>query len=170
MVWIEIMVMWCCSEQHCGYRQSDVSPNSFIFISLIVCLFSVFRLINSRKNIVDCDVRKQYKSDRHRLTLDQKFWRHCVSWTLFFLATHLNWLKRIQIEKREKKNHFLIFLEKCQSAGYEKKNCRKMPLRNVNENLVVTAVDVKDMRWPTSLGGHGSDAMVCSYRLPSQTY
>lgn len=36
-----------------------------------------------------------------------------------------------------------------------------MPLRNVNENLVVTAVDVKDMRWPTSLGGHGSDAMVC---------
>lgn len=35
-----------------------------------------------------------------------------------------------------------------------------MPLRNVSENLVVTAVDVKDMRWPTSLGAHGSDAMV----------
>lgn len=36
-----------------------------------------------------------------------------------------------------------------------------MPLRNINENLVVSAVDVKDLRWPTSLGGHGSDAMVC---------
>lgn len=40
-----------------------------------------------------------------------------------------------------------------------------MPLRNVNENLVVTGVDVKDMRWPTSLGGHGSDAMVRSRQI-----
>lgn len=40
-----------------------------------------------------------------------------------------------------------------------------MPLRSVGENLVVTSVEVKDMRWPTSLGGHGSDAMVCFRRV-----
>lgn len=34
------------------------------------------------------------------------------------------------------------------------------PVKNIGENLIVTSVDVKDMRWPTSLGGHGSDAMV----------
>lgn len=38
-----------------------------------------------------------------------------------------------------------------------------MTLKNINENLVVSAVDVKDIRWPTSLGGHGSDAMVRYY-------
>lgn len=35
-----------------------------------------------------------------------------------------------------------------------------MSLQNIEENLAVLSVDVKDMRWPTSLGGHGSDAMV----------
>lgn len=34
-------------------------------------------------------------------------------------------------------------------------------LKNICEKLIVTSIDVKDMRWPTSLGGHGSDAMVC---------
>lgn len=33
-------------------------------------------------------------------------------------------------------------------------------LETINENLTVISVDVKDLRWPTSLGGHGSDAMV----------
>lgn len=34
-------------------------------------------------------------------------------------------------------------------------------LSHIDEKLVVTALDVKDIRWPTSLGSHGSDAMVC---------
>lgn len=34
------------------------------------------------------------------------------------------------------------------------------PVKNIGENLIVTSVDVKDIRWPTSLGSHGSDAMV----------
>lgn len=29
-----------------------------------------------------------------------------------------------------------------------------------NKDLEIVSVDVKDMRWPTSLGSHGSDAMV----------
>lgn len=28
------------------------------------------------------------------------------------------------------------------------------------DDLVITSITAKDMRWPTSLGGHGSDAMV----------
>lgn len=35
-----------------------------------------------------------------------------------------------------------------------------MSLSSVNENLKIVSIDAKDMRWPTSLGGHGSDAMV----------
>lgn len=35
-----------------------------------------------------------------------------------------------------------------------------MSLSNVDENLKIISIDAKDMRWPTSLGGHGSDAMV----------
>lgn len=35
-----------------------------------------------------------------------------------------------------------------------------MSLKKIDENLKVISLDVKDMRWPTSLGGHGSDAMV----------
>lgn len=35
-----------------------------------------------------------------------------------------------------------------------------MTLENVDENLKIISVDAKDLRWPTSLGGHGSDAMV----------
>lgn len=27
-------------------------------------------------------------------------------------------------------------------------------------NLEIVSVEAKDIRWPTSLGGHGSDAMV----------
>lgn len=27
-------------------------------------------------------------------------------------------------------------------------------------DLLIISVDAKDMRWPTSLGNHGSDAMV----------
>jgi hypothetical protein len=30
---------------------------------------------------------------------------------------------------------------------------------NQNE-IIITSLDVKDIRWPTSLGSHGSDAMV----------
>lgn len=33
-------------------------------------------------------------------------------------------------------------------------------IESIDENLKVISVDVKDLRWPTSLGGHGSDAMV----------
>lgn len=33
-------------------------------------------------------------------------------------------------------------------------------LQNIAEHLTVKSVDAKDIRWPTSLGGHGSDAMV----------
>lgn len=28
------------------------------------------------------------------------------------------------------------------------------------DDLVITSITARDMRWPTSLGGHGSDAMV----------
>lgn len=35
-----------------------------------------------------------------------------------------------------------------------------MTLSNVSETLKIVSIDAKDMRWPTSLGGHGSDAMV----------
>lgn len=34
-----------------------------------------------------------------------------------------------------------------------------MFLKNIDKNLIVSSVDVKDLRWPTSLGSHGSDAM-----------
>lgn len=40
-----------------------------------------------------------------------------------------------------------------------------MSLENINENLKVISVEAKDLRWPTSLGGHGSDAMVCKMIL-----
>lgn len=35
-----------------------------------------------------------------------------------------------------------------------------MSLKNIDESLKIVSMDVKDIRWPTSLGGHGSDAMV----------
>lgn len=35
-----------------------------------------------------------------------------------------------------------------------------MSLSRIDENLKILSVDAKDIRWPTSLGGHGSDAMV----------
>lgn len=35
-----------------------------------------------------------------------------------------------------------------------------MSLSKIDENLKIISVDAKDIRWPTSLGGHGSDAMV----------
>lgn len=35
------------------------------------------------------------------------------------------------------------------------------------DDLVITSITAKDMRWPTSLGGHGSDAMVEAF--PSNT-
>lgn len=35
-----------------------------------------------------------------------------------------------------------------------------MSLKNIDKNLKIVSIDVKDIRWPTSLGGHGSDAMV----------
>ncbi|XP_055305828.1 mitochondrial enolase superfamily member 1-like [Sitodiplosis mosellana] len=34
-----------------------------------------------------------------------------------------------------------------------------MSLSNIKETLKIVSVDAKDIRWPTSLGGHGSDAM-----------
>lgn len=40
-----------------------------------------------------------------------------------------------------------------------------MSLENIDENLKVISVEAKDLRWPTSLGGHGSDAMVCKLML-----
>lgn len=39
---------------------------------------------------------------------------------------------------------------------------------SVDEDLKVISVDVKDLRWPTSLGGHGSDAMVSSTFLENK--
>lgn len=36
---------------------------------------------------------------------------------------------------------------------------------NFEEDLVILNINAKDIRWPTSLGGHGSDAMVCKYLL-----
>lgn len=36
----------------------------------------------------------------------------------------------------------------------------EMSLDKVDKGLKITAVTAKDMRWPTSLGAHGSDAMV----------
>lgn len=33
-------------------------------------------------------------------------------------------------------------------------------LEAIDEHLTVAAVIVQDLRWPTSLDGHGSDAMV----------
>lgn len=38
-----------------------------------------------------------------------------------------------------------------------------MSLQRIDENLKIVSVEAKDMRWPTSLGGHGSDAMVKSF-------
>lgn len=35
-----------------------------------------------------------------------------------------------------------------------------MSLARIDEKLKIISVEAKDMRWPTSLGGHGSDAMV----------
>ena len=35
-----------------------------------------------------------------------------------------------------------------------------MSLLNIKEALKIISIDAKDLRWPTSLGGHGSDAMV----------
>lgn len=35
-----------------------------------------------------------------------------------------------------------------------------MSLARIDEKLKIVSVEAKDMRWPTSLGGHGSDAMV----------
>lgn len=35
-----------------------------------------------------------------------------------------------------------------------------MSLLNIKEALKIVSIDAKDLRWPTSLGGHGSDAMV----------
>lgn len=35
-----------------------------------------------------------------------------------------------------------------------------MSLAKIDEELKIVSVDAKDMRWPTSLGAHGSDAMV----------
>lgn len=35
-----------------------------------------------------------------------------------------------------------------------------MSLARIDETLKIVSVEAKDMRWPTSLGGHGSDAMV----------
>lgn len=35
-----------------------------------------------------------------------------------------------------------------------------MSLSKIDEKLKIISVDAKDMRWPTSLGAHGSDAMV----------
>lgn len=36
----------------------------------------------------------------------------------------------------------------------------------VDETLVIDEVKVQDIRWPTSKGGHGSDAMVRAVKLP----
>lgn len=35
-----------------------------------------------------------------------------------------------------------------------------MSSKNIDKNLKIVSMDVKDIRWPTSLGSHGSDAMV----------
>lgn len=35
-----------------------------------------------------------------------------------------------------------------------------MSLLRIDEKLKIVSVEATDMRWPTSLGGHGSDAMV----------
>lgn len=35
-----------------------------------------------------------------------------------------------------------------------------MSLAKIDEQLKIVSVEAKDMRWPTSLGAHGSDAMV----------
>lgn len=40
-----------------------------------------------------------------------------------------------------------------------------MSLTNIDEDLRIISIDAKDIRWPTSLGGHGSDAMVNSFLL-----
>lgn len=40
-----------------------------------------------------------------------------------------------------------------------------MSLNNISESLLVVSLDVKDMRWPTSIGGHGSDAMVIFFPI-----
>lgn len=36
------------------------------------------------------------------------------------------------------------------------------------DDLVITSITAKDMRWPTSLGGHGSDAMVIIFIKTTQ--
>lgn len=35
-----------------------------------------------------------------------------------------------------------------------------MSLARIDGKLKIVSVEAKDLRWPTSLGGHGSDAMV----------
>lgn len=40
----------------------------------------------------------------------------------------------------------------------------------VDETLVVDEVKVQDIRWPTSKGGHGSDAMVRMRLLSGNIY
>lgn len=35
-----------------------------------------------------------------------------------------------------------------------------MSLGRIDETLKIVSLDAKDIRWPTSLGGHGSDATV----------